>query len=125
MDITPLIPAGRQLIQKYGNGDFVIAEVRHSGSVLVCQQETVPLGVESLVDLTLEHLAPLKTAEPKVELLLIGCGTSMGFIENEIRDGLKSWGIGLEAMDTGAASRTYNVLLSEERRVAAALIAVE
>ena len=125
MDITPLIPAGRQLIHKYGNGDFVIAEVRHTGSVLVCQQETLPLGVETLADLTLDHLEPLKTAEPSVELLLIGCGKSMGFIEDDIRQGLKSWGIGLEAMDTGAACRTYNVLLSEERRVAAAMIAVD
>ncbi|MBT3789654.1 MAG: hypothetical protein HOC33_14700 [Alphaproteobacteria bacterium] len=125
MDITPLIPAGRQLIQKYGNGDFVIAEVRHTGSVLVCQQETVSLEIETIADLTLDHLEPLKTAEPSVELLLIGCGQSMAFIENDIRDGLKSWGIGLEAMDTGAACRTFNVLLSEERRVAAVLIAVD
>lgn len=125
MDITPLIPAGRQLIQKYGNGGFVIAEVRHTASVLVMQEQTVPLGVETLAGLTLDNLAPLKDAEPAVELLLIGCGKSMGFIEDDIRQGLKAWDISIEAMDTGAAARTYNVLLSEERRVAAALIAVE
>jgi uncharacterized protein len=125
MDITPLIPAGRQLIQGYGNGGFVIAEVRHTASVLVMQEQTVPLGVETIAALTLENLAPLKNAEPAVELLLIGCGTSMAFIEDDIRHGLKAWGIGVETMDTGAAARTYNVLLSEERRVATVLVAVE
>jgi uncharacterized protein len=125
MDITPLIPAGRQVINKYGNGDFVIATVRHTGSVLVCQNQTIPLGIDSLTELTLDILAPLKEAEPSVELLLIGSGKSMGFVEDDIRQGLKSWGISLDVMDTGAAARTYNVLLSEERRVAAALIAVE
>ena len=125
MDITPLIPAGRQLINKYGNGDFVIAEVRHNGAVLVRQEETVPLGVNSIAELTIDNLVPLKDADPSVELLLIGCGTSMTFIEDDLRQELKSWGISIEAMDTGAACRTYNVLLSEERRVAAALIAVD
>jgi uncharacterized protein len=125
MDVTPLIPSGRQLIQKYGNGDFVIAEVRHTGSVLVRQDATVPLGVETLADLTIDNLMSLKDATPSVELLLIGCGTSMAFIKEDICQTLKSWGISVDSMDTGAACRTYNVLLSEERRVAAAMIAVD
>jgi len=125
MDVTPLIPAGRQLINKYGNGDFVIAEVRHTGSVLVSQEQTLALDANTLADLTLEKLAPLKDVEPAIELLLIGCGPTMGYIEDDIRQELKSWGMSIDSMDTGAACRTYNVLLSEERRVAAALIAVE
>jgi uncharacterized protein len=56
--------------------------------------------------------------------LLIGCGARMAFVPRALRDALKAGGIACDGMDTGAACRTYNVLLAEDRRVAAALIAV-
>ena len=59
-----------------------------------------------------------------VEILLIGCGKKQAVLPPKIRMGLKEVGIGLEVMDTGAAVRTYNVLLAEGRRVAAALMMV-
>ncbi len=125
MDITPLIPAGRQVIRSYGNGGFTVADVRHDGSVLVTAEQTFPLDVASLEDLSLAHFDPLWALEPSIELLLIGTGAKMVFLPDALRAGLKDHGISVDSMDSGAAARTYNVLLSEERLVAAAIIAVD
>ena len=124
MDITPLIPAGRQILQGYGDGGFRLNGVRHEGSVLVFPAQTIawlPVTVEAI---TAESLAAVATAEPRVEILLIGTGGRMQLIPNAVRQHFRSLGIAVDAMDTGAACRTYNVLLAEDRRVAAALIAV-
>ncbi|MGH6796969.1 MAG: MTH938/NDUFAF3 family protein, partial [Roseiarcus sp.] len=59
-----------------------------------------------------------------VEILLLGCGPRMAPVPPALRQGLRVAGIVVDAMDTGAACRTYNVLLSEDRRVAAALLAL-
>ncbi len=64
------------------------------------------------------------TAEPPPEFLLLGCGTAMAPVDDGLRRAFASRGIVLEVMDTGAAARTYNMLLNENRRFAAALIAV-
>ena len=69
-------------------------------------------------------MAPVLEAEPAVEILLIGTGSAMAPIPPALRALLRSRGIGCDGMDTGAACRTYNVLLAEGRRVAAVLIAV-
>ena len=124
MDITPLIPAGRQILQGYGDGGFRLNGVRHEGSVLVFPAQTIawlPVTVEAI---TAESLVAVATADPRVEILLIGTGGRMQLIPNAVRQHFRSLGIAVDAMDTGAACRTYNVLLAEDRRVAAALIAV-
>jgi len=59
-----------------------------------------------------------------VEVLLIGCGPRMVLLPSALRRQIREAGIGMDAMDTGAACRTYNVLISEGRRAAAALIPV-
>jgi len=125
MDVTPLIPKGRQVLQAYGDGGFVIADVRHRGNVIVQIEQTEALAIESFDELTLDHLTDLWAEDADVELLLIGCGPTMAYVPDDIRAALKSHGITVDGMDTGAACRTYNVLLSEERRVAAVLFAVE
>ncbi len=63
-------------------------------------------------------------ADPAIEILLIGCGIRATLIKADILADIKSAGIAFESMDTGAACRTFNVLMSEDRRVAAALIPV-
>ena len=122
MDVTPLIPAGRQLIQSYGDGGFRISGRRWEGSVLVFASETIPWAALTAEDASLETLAPVLAA--KVELLLLGSGAQMAVMPRQLKAELKAAGIVLDVMDTGAACRTYNVLLSEDRSVAAALIAV-
>lgn len=74
--------------------------------------------------ITAESLQPLRTIAEPIDLLLIGCGPAFAPEPPGLRAGLRDFGVGLEWMDTGAACRTYNVLLTEGRRVAAALIAV-
>ncbi len=124
MDITPLIPAGRKLIQAYGGGGFRIAGTRIEGSVLVFPERVAAWPVESLAQLTLESLAEVTKETPSVELLLIGCGAHLPAIPFDLRRSLAGAGVAVEFMDTGAACRTFNVVLSEDRRAAAALIAI-
>ena len=64
-----------------------------------------------------------RSAAPAIEILLLGCGAAFGQPTAELRAALRAHGIVTEAMDTRAACRTFNVLLAEDRRVAAALIA--
>jgi len=124
MAITPAVPAGRQLIQSYHPGGFRIAGDAHEGSVLVLSERTFPWPVQAADQVTFESLAPIVAAAPAVELLILGLGPRFLPVPAALRRALKDQGIALEAMDTGAACRTYNLLLAEDRRVAAALIAL-
>ncbi len=121
-NITPLIPAGRQVIEAYGPGRFRISGEVHSASVIVFPERSVPWTVQNLGEVTLARLDAVTAAEPRPELLLLGAGLTMQMPPAGLRAALRSAGMGFEIMDTGAACRTYNVLLSEGRRVAAALI---
>jgi uncharacterized protein len=77
-----------------------------------------------MADLTIDSLAPIMAAEPRPAVLLLGCGKGMSVVPRDVKAALRQAGIVVEPMDTGAACRTYNVLLTEGRDVAAALIAV-
>jgi uncharacterized protein len=121
MEFTRVAPEGRQFIQAHREGGFIIAGVRHEGSVLVLPERTLPWPVRELAGLTLESLAAITAAE--VEILILGCGARFARPPYELRQALRGHGIVTEAMDTRAACRTFNVLLAEDRRVAAALIA--
>jgi uncharacterized protein len=123
MDLTPIVAQGRQQIQAYREGGFTIAGARHQGSVLVLPDRTLPWAVRDLPAVTLESLAPI-TAAAKVEILILGCGARFALASVELRQALRAHGIVTESMDTRAACRTFNVLLAEDRRVAAALIAL-
>ncbi len=124
MEVTPLVPAGRKLIQAYGEGGFRIAGGRVAGSVLVFPERVVAWPVERFADITLADLAEVLAEKPGVELLLVGCGERPPPAPPSLREDLRGAGIVADFMDTGAACRTFNVLLAEDRRVAAALIAV-
>ncbi len=124
MEITPAIPGDRQVIAGYGAGLFRISGVVHNSSVIVFTDRTIVWPVLSLDDLSLESLDPVKEADPAVEVLLLGVGSKNALVPSTLRKALRVAGIVLDAMDTGAACRTYNVLMAEDRRVAAALIAL-
>jgi uncharacterized protein len=124
-DITPLVASGRQLIDSYGEGRFRIAGVVHAGSVLVLPERVEPWLVTEAAAVTFASLAPVTEEEPPPEILLVGCGKRFGPAPAGLGAALRQAAVALEWMDTGAACRTFNVLLSEERRVAAALIAVD
>jgi uncharacterized protein len=124
MDVDRIDPKGRQVIQSYGAGGFQVSGERHSGSLLVFADHTVAWAVSAHDQLTLAALAPVAAARPKVEILLLGTGARMVPVGAALRRELRELGITLDVMDTGAACRTFNVLSAEERRVAAAQIAV-
>jgi uncharacterized protein len=118
---------GRHLIDAYGAGGFRFAGMSHVGSILA-----TPMGVRAfaplaLAEITAASLAPLfaELAEnPRsIEILVIGTGEKMTLLPSPLRARLKEAGLRVEAMATGPAARVYNVLLGENRRVAAALIA--
>lgn len=121
-DITPLIPADRQVIDGYGPGQFCVAGAWRAGAVLVLPDKTIDWSPPSFADLSVADLQPILTADPPVEILLLGCGAKAQFPGKQLRQELRAAGVVVEPMDSPAACRTYNILLSEGRRVAAALI---
>ena len=123
-DISGLPNEGQQLINGYGDGGFRVSGVRYEGSVLILPEKTENWSLDDIGGISLDSLATLTENSDEIEILLIGCGDGMAYIEDDIRNSLREMGIVIDAMSTGAAVRTYNVLLLERRRVAAALIAV-
>jgi uncharacterized protein len=121
MELTPLVPTGRQIIERYGQGGFRITGVIHRGAVLVFPDRVLPWSATGASEVTSESLAPV-IEHGGVQILLLGLGRVMGAVPHTLRKTLHDVGIVLEPMDTGAACRTYNVLVAEDRRVAAALL---
>lgn len=124
MDVSPLAPAGRQMIEAYGDGGFRIAGVPHRGSVLVMPERTLAWSIAAADALSFASFTDLLPYAASIDVLLLGCGERMAFIPPALRAELRAAGMVLEPMNTGAACRTYNVLVSEDRLVAAALIAI-
>jgi uncharacterized protein len=124
MDLLPRIPSDRQVINAYGDGGFRITGQHWTRPVLVFPAVTVAWGIDSFAGMSFESLQPVFEADPAVELLLVGCGPSIAFLPKDLRAAVRARGVVMEALDTGAACRTYNLLMGESRRVAAALIPV-
>lgn len=123
MDMTPLIPSGKQVITAYRPGGFKVSGAEYQGSVIVFPDRVLPWPVSALEDLSVESLQPIIAEGAGIDVLLIGCGSRMAPLVR-LKKALRETGVGADPMDTGAACRTFNVLLAEERRVAAALIAL-
>lgn len=124
MDITPLIPKNKQSITGYGDGKFRVSGEDYPFSILVFPDRTVQWTLAPGAPITLESLNVVLEEEGEIDLLLIGSGKKQFILPPMIKNALKEVGIGLEVMDTGAACRTFNVLQTEGRRVAAALVVV-
>ena len=137
VDITPLIKSDRQVIQAYKNGVFKISNVVYDTPVIVFPDrvEAWPVEASQIVmpdddavpsNTTAQGLSagmePVLLRQRDVEFLLLGTGSSMHMLQPAVKDWLRQQGIRCEFMDTGAACRTYNVLLAEGRLVAAALL---
>jgi uncharacterized protein len=125
VDLTPLIPQGRQVVEGYGPGRFRIGGQVYECAVLVLPTKTLAWPVATLEQVTFESLEPVVAQAREVELLLLGTGRRLQPPPAGLRAALKQAGIALEPMDSGAACRTYNVLMAEGRLVAAALLPVD
>ncbi len=115
---------GRHQLEAYGNGGFRFGGMSHRGSILALPSGVRAWPVRSVSEIDEAALAPIIAEAEAIEILLLGTGAQPSFIEESVRAPLAAVGIRLDAMQTGAAARTYNVLVAEDRRVAAALIAV-
>lgn len=115
----------RAPIDAYGNGGFRFAEMSHRGSLLILPSGMYAWPIRILTDLSANSLERVVAEKDSIDFLLLGTGVAQNRPAAAVAAVLENADIGLEVMDTGAACRTYNVLLGERRAVAAALIAVE
>ena len=117
MRLTEVIYDNAQPIDRYGPGFFRIAGQVIHGPVLVTPWDAGPWG-------GLEDTAAPLALVGKIDVLFVGMGTEIAHVPVAFRNTLEAAGIGVEVMNSPAAARTYNVLLSEGRRIAAALMPV-
>ena len=115
---------GRAVIDGYGAGGFSFAEMSHRGSILA-----LPSGIYAWnpdpAALVPGDFAPVLAERDAIDLLIIGMGLAMARPPRAVREALDAAGLMYDPMATGHAISTYNLLLEEKRRVAAALIAVD
>lgn len=116
---------GRAPIDAYGDGGFRFADMSHRGSLLC-----LPSGIHGWepadrTRLEVRDFEKLLAESDQIEILLVGTGTELRPLPGELRAALREARISADPMSTGAAVRTFNVLLAEDRAVAAALIAVD
>ncbi|MEX0852589.1 MAG: MTH938/NDUFAF3 family protein [Bauldia sp.] len=115
----------RAPIDAYGNGGFRFAGMSHRGSLLCLPSGIYGWAPAAPADLDAVDLARVFAEAADIEVLLVGAGRQLAPLGEPIRRRCRAEGIVVEAMATGAAVRTFNVLLAEDRAVAAALVAVD
>jgi uncharacterized protein len=109
------------IIRAYAAGQITINEEIIAGSVIVTPDRIIRDWLpDAFGDLERRHIVRLEELQP--EIIVLGTGLRLRFPGAEFTAGFLSRGIGVEVMDTNAACRTYNILLSEGRRVVAALL---
>jgi uncharacterized protein len=111
-------------IEAYGNGGFAFAEMSHRGSLLCLPEAIWAWPVTSPAEIDEAALARVFAASRGIDTLIIGTGTEVWLPPQALREALRAAKIVLDPMQTGPAVRTYNIMIGERRRVAAALIAV-
>ncbi len=124
MEFTEIKSSEEAFIAGYGDGGFRMGDGRFEGSMLITPKGFYPWMVCDKSEISIDSMDRILEAHAFVEIVIIGMGTSMAFLKPEIRSAFSEKNIAVEVMDTGAAARTYNVLLQEGRKVSAALIAV-
>lgn len=115
---------GRAPIDAYGNGGFRFADMSHRGSVLCLPSGIYGWDKADAGDLSVADLARVLAEAEQIEVLLVGTGAEIRPLSTEVRAALRERHIRSDPMSTGAAVRTFNVMLAESRAVAAALVAV-
>jgi len=111
----------KNAITGYGEGYVMVNRQRFERSLVVLPERIISdWPATSFEALAPEHLAALAGLDR--EIILLGTGARLRFPRPEIMQSLIRSGVGVEVMDVQAAWRTYNILLAEERRVAAALL---
>ena len=120
MKLHASAPGARNAFSGYGEGYVAVNGARHEGSVVVTPERVLPwdvAGFDVLAESDFEMFLGLD-----LEILLVGTGPKQRFPHPRLTRALAEKRIGIEVMDTQAACRTYNILMSEGRRVAAAIL---
>jgi uncharacterized protein len=120
MKFTQQHPEGQNLIRRYGPDFIAVGEREIRSSCIVSATTLTDWAPRTVEELGLEHFAPLFELEP--EVVVLATGARQIFPRAALRAEFATRKIGLEVMEVGAACRTYNVLVSEERRVLAAIL---
>ena len=113
--------SGSVLIRAYSPGVLTVGDDQHTNPVIL-SPDTVVTGWQppAVGDMSIADFADALALQP--ELILFGSGSRQRFPPLSLVTSVMQTGVGFEAMDTGAASRTFNVLAGEGRRVVAALL---
>lgn len=124
IELKPAHFPGRAPVDTYGNGGFRFADMSHRGSILCLPSGIYSWTAREPVDIDSASLKQIY-AESGLEILLVGTGTDLCPLPQQLCRKCADLGIRIDPMSTGAAARTFNVLLSEGRAVGAALLAVD
>ena len=111
-------------IDAYGKGGFAFADMSHRGSLLCLPDAIWAWDVTRPEQIDKYSLERVFTAANGIDTLIVGTGTNVWVPPQDLRAALRAVRVVLDAMQTGPAIRTYNIMLGERRRVAAALITV-
>lgn len=122
MDITPLIKEDHKIIQSYGAGRFKVSDELYESAIIIFPENIFVWRPSA--ELVKGDFKLLLEKASELDVVLLGTGKAFQPISQELRGQLSAGGLNVDAMDTGAACRTYSVLMAEGRRVAAALLPV-
>ncbi|MBV9560984.1 MAG: hypothetical protein JOY90_11085 [Bradyrhizobium sp.] len=111
-------------IEAYGKGGFAFAGMSHRGSLLCLPDAVWAWEVTRPEQIDRDALSRVFAAAGSIDTLIVGTGAGVWLAPSDLRAALRAVGIVLDTMQTAPAIRTYNVMMGERRRVAAALIAV-
>jgi uncharacterized protein len=111
-------------IDAYGKGGFAFAGMSHRGSLLCLPDAIWAWEVTRPEQIDKYSLARVFAAANSIDTLIVGTGTSVWIAPSDLRSALRALHVTLDTMQTGPAIRTYNIMMGERRRVAAALVAV-
>lgn len=116
---------GRAPIDAYGDGGFRFADMSHRGSLLCLPSGTYGWEPAERLALTPGDFEKVWAEAGDIEVMLVGTGTSLQPLPKDLKARFRETGISADPMSTGAAVRTFNVLLAEDRAVAVALLSVD
>ncbi len=111
-------------IDAYGKGGFAFAGMSHRGSLLCLPEAIWAWEVTRPEQIDRYSLARIFAAANSIDTLIVGTGTDVWIAPADLRTALRTLHVTLDTMQTGPAIRTYNIMMGERRRVAAALVAV-
>lgn len=117
----PAQARGGPLVRGFADGQFVVDGARFR-SVLLTPEQATAWDPPAIGDLAIDQVEAVLALEPKPEFILLGTGPTLTHPPRSLVRALEERGIGLEAMDSRAAARTWAVLRAEERWIAAALM---